>query len=216
MKKAIIITSVCISLLIIVCSPFQNDAIKKDPRGNSYAGSQVCAKCHSDIYSSYLHTAHYIASVPATENSVHGNFANGLNIFYVNASQKVVMEKTDSGLFQTYYLNGKIKQQYRFDIVLGRVKGESYLYWKGNELYQLPLSYFSQHHQWSTSPGYGFNFLDYQFSRSIKKQCMECHTSYINIYHKNRRALIKKNNLIKAQLYLALIVNAVTARQRSM
>lgn len=37
------------------------------------------------------------------------------------------MKKTDNGLFQNYYLNGKAKDRYRFDIVFGGVKGESYL-----------------------------------------------------------------------------------------
>ena len=180
MKKAIIITGVCITILIIVFCPFKKYNIKNDPRGNAYAGSEACFKCHGNIYNSYLHTAHYLASIPGNQNTIHGSFAEGSNVFNVNDSQKVVMEKLDNGLFQTYYLHGKIKERYRFDIVFGGIKGESYLYWKGNELYQLPLSYFSRQHQWSTSPGYGYNFLDYPSSRSIKNQCMECHTSYID------------------------------------
>lgn len=54
-------------------------------------------------------------------------FSKGFNVFQVNDSQKVVMKKTDNGLFQNYYLNGKAKDRYRFDIVFGGVKGESYL-----------------------------------------------------------------------------------------
>ena len=180
MKKTVIITAICTALLIIAYFQFKNNSAYADPRGNLFAGARACAKCHSNLYNSYLHTAHYVASVPATENTVHGSFKKGFDVFNVNAGQKVVMEKRDSGLYQTYYLKGKVKERFRFDIVFGGVKGESYLYWKGNELYQLPLSYFSSQREWSTSPGYGFNFLDYPQSRSIGKQCLECHTSYIN------------------------------------
>ncbi len=151
-----------------------------DPRGSLYAGAKACANCHSNIYQSFLHTAHYLASAPAAESTVHGSFAAGSNVFNVNKTQKVVMEKKDGDLFQSYYLNGTLKDQYRFDIVFGGVKGESYLYWKKDELYQLPLSYFSAQRQWSTSPGYKFDFLDYPHLRSIGKGCLECHASYID------------------------------------
>jgi len=123
---------------------------KTDPRGDLYAGAKACAKCHQNIYNSYLNTAHFLASNPANEFTVDGNFSKGFNVFQVNDSQKVVMEKTDSGLFQNYYLNGKVKDRYRFDIVFGGVKGESYLLWEEHKLFQLPLSYFTNEKRWST------------------------------------------------------------------
>ena len=180
MKKIFIVGGICVALLIINYFQLGCNTAPGDPRGNLYAGSKSCIKCHGGIYNSYLHTAHFIASIPADENTVHGDFTKGFNEFYVNDKQKVVMEKLDSGLYQTYYLNGKVKQRSRFDVVFGGVKGESYLMWKGNELFQLPLSYYSQLHKWSTSPGYGFDFLNYSRLRSIGIQCLECHASYIN------------------------------------
>ncbi len=180
MKKTVIITCLCATLVICFNLNCKDRNHIGDSRRSLYAGSTACINCHSNIYNSYLHTAHHIASLQANSNTVKGSFANGFNSFTVSDSQKVVMEKLDSGLFQTYYLNGKIKKRYRFDIVLGGVKGESYLYWQGNELYQLPLSSFGQQHIWSTSPGYLFNFLNYGRSRSIGKQCLECHASYID------------------------------------
>jgi hypothetical protein len=178
MKKMIIVTGICLTMLMVACLQF-NKTANTDPRGDQYAGSAACAKCHGGLYKSYLHTAHYVASLPATDSTVHGSFAKGSNIFAVNQAQQVVMEKLDSGLYQSYYLNGKVKERYRFDIVFGGVKGESYLHWTGDKLYQLPLSYFSKEHRWSTSPGYGYNFLDYPRGRLIGKQCLECHASYI-------------------------------------
>ena len=180
MKKTIIIIGIILVLFIIVYLPFKINRPEKDPRGNLYAGSESCVSCHRDINNSYLHTAHYFASRKANENTVHGNFSTGFNVFNVNDSQKIIMQKLDSGLFQAYYLDGAIKEQYRFDIVFGGVKGESYLYWQNNQLYQLPISYYSQQHKWSTSPGYGFNFLEYSQSRSIRKPCMQCHASFID------------------------------------
>ncbi len=180
MKKIVIVTGICTALLIIACSQFNNNKGGADPRGDAFTGSKACAKCHAAIYNSYLHTAHYISSRPATENTVHGSFAGDSNVFYINKSQKVVMEKRDSGLYQAYYENGKLKERHRFAITFGGIKGETYLYWKGTELYQLPLSYFSAEHKWSTSPGLGLNFIDYPQARSIGMRCLECHASYIS------------------------------------
>jgi hypothetical protein len=180
MRKTIVVTGICATLLIIAFLQFDNNTVKGDPRGNGFAGTAACAKCHADLYHSYLHTAHYLASGTASENTVHGSFAKGLNVFNINKLQKVVMEKLDSGLFQSYYVNSKMRERHRFDIVFGGVKGETYLYWQGNELYQLPLSCFNGQHQWSTSPGMGINFLDYPRARPIGIRCMECHASYIN------------------------------------
>ena len=178
MKKIFIVGIFCV-LTLIGCLLFNDTTETGDPRGDLFAGAAACAKCHSSISNSYLHTAHYIASLPANPQTVHGSFNKDSNEFKVKEGQKVVMEKQDSGLFQTYYLYGKLKEKHRFDIVMGGIKGESYLSWKGNSLYQLPLSYYTGQQQWSTSPGYGFNFLNYPGLRNIGKRCLECHTSYI-------------------------------------
>jgi hypothetical protein len=197
MKKMLIITGICTTLLIISCLQFNSSSTNADPRGESFAGSKACVKCHSRLYDSYLHTAHYIASIPANDSTVHGRFDSGANMFDINKTQKMVMEKRDSGMYQTYYLNGKMKDTHRFDIVFGGVKGETYLYWKGNELYQLPLSYFTQQHHWSTSPGYGFNFVDY---RAIGIRCMECHASYINTLPNEKQQLTGNDQFDKSTL----------------
>jgi hypothetical protein len=180
MKKLVVIVFICTAALVIAYFQLRNNAAKADPRGDQYAGAKTCIKCHSNLYTSYLHTAHFMASAPAGSHTIHGDFSSGKNVFTISSTQKLVMKKLDSGFYQSYYANGILKKRHRFDIVFGGVKGETYLFWKGNELYQLPVSYFSKQHGWSTSPGYGFSFLDFSRSRAIGRQCMECHSSYIS------------------------------------
>ncbi|MDN3580113.1 multiheme c-type cytochrome [Mucilaginibacter flavus] len=177
MKKVLAIAGICIALLAILYVQLKPGTASADPRGNAYAGSKACARCHAKIADSYLHTAHFMASMPATAGTVHGSFAAGKNTFSIDQNQKIVMEKRGGGLYQTYYVDGKAKDAHRFDVVFGGVKGESYLYWKDDRLYQLPLSYFNRQDEWSTSPGYKFSFVDF---RSIGKRCLECHVSYVN------------------------------------
>jgi len=43
----------------------------------------------------------------------------------------------------------------RMDIVIGSgVRGQSYLYWHGDQLYELPVSYWSDGSRWINSPGF--------------------------------------------------------------
>lgn len=160
-----------------ILSQCYNINTKSDPRGNAYAGSAACVKCHQNIYSSYLATAHYKASQIASVHTIHGSFAGHANTFFINKNLKIVMEMHRDGFYQTAYQNNRKIESERFDFVFGGVKGESYVYWKGDEPFQLPLSYFNQPDSWSTSPGYHTGKADY--SRAIKRRCFECHASFI-------------------------------------
>ena len=176
MKKINIVAAICAILFSIVYLQCKKGK-PADPRGSAYAGSTACIKCHNDIYKSYLHTAHYIASLPASSETVHGSFSADSNAYAFNSEQKIVMEKRDSGLFQAYYLNGKVKESHRFDIVMGAIKGESYLFWKGNGLNQLPISYYTKQSKWVLSPRFIPGYIN--FNRTITSRCLECHASYI-------------------------------------
>src|SRR6202012_2386224 len=164
--------------MMAIFSQCLNLKVKQDARGTTYAGSDKCIKCHEDIYASYLQTAHYQSSRPATIHSVHGNFAEGHNRVTFNDGSKVSMEKKDSNLYQVSYVNGKKDRVQRFDIVFGRAKAETYLYWKSSQLFQLPVSYFKGLNDWSNSPGYTAAYA--YFDRPVIKRCFECHSSYIN------------------------------------
>jgi len=87
------------------------------------------------------------------------------------------MEKHKNGLYQASYINGKLREKQRFDITFGSNRGETYLYWKGNEIYELPVTYYLYLHQWANSPGYKGGAV--KFDRVMGKRCFECHSSYI-------------------------------------
>ena len=152
------------------------DTSKADPRGPLYAGAASCANCHKNIYNDYFHTAHFTTSQAATAKTIGGSFKPGSNTFSFGNGITVVMEKRDSGLYQAAYQNGKMINAQRFDITFGGVKAETYLYWKGNQLYQLPMSYFKGVHSWTNSPGYDSTFAD--FTRPITIGCLDCHSSF--------------------------------------
>jgi hypothetical protein len=166
--------------LLIPLSTLLTQCFKKektDVRDVVYAGADKCVKCHKGISDSYIHTAHFQSSRPASIHDIHGNFSAGKNVFKFNDRLKVVMEKRTDGLYQVAYLDGKQLEARRFDITFGGVKAETYLYWKGKQLFELPLSYFEALHSWTNSPGYTGDHAD--FGRTIIRRCFECHSSYI-------------------------------------
>jgi hypothetical protein len=177
-KKAVLIALIALVPIAACLTECLNKRQPVDARGEVYAGSAACMKCHKDVYSSFIHTAHFQTSRPANLQSIHGSFAAGKNVFDFASNQKVVMERRDSGLYQCGYINGKLTESQRFDIVIGGIKAETYLYWKGKSLYELPISYFNALQSWTNGPGYATDMIN--FGRPIVTRCLECHSSYIN------------------------------------
>lgn len=65
----------------------------------------------------------------------------------------------------------------RFDIVIGSGSmGQSFLTWRDDQLYQLPITYFTAADQWSNSPGFPNKRV--LIDRPATARCLECHISY--------------------------------------
>ena len=193
---------VLFAIVLAICSQClstKND--KPDARGDMFAGSAACVNCHSNIYKNYRHTAHFLTTRLADIHSIGGSFNHGKNEFYFSKHQKVVMEQRKDGLYQVAYVNGKEINAKRFDITFGGVKAESYLYWKGNKIYQLPLSYFKAL-GWTNSPGFDSTYADY--GRLIGGRCFECHASYIKDLPMQNRSLHQTEAFDKSSVMLGI------------
>ena len=190
-----------IALILSQCisnSPAQNT----DARGNVYAGSVSCIKCHKSVYNNYLHTAHYQTSRTASAGNVHGNFTEGGNTLTLSDSVTVVMQKQGKALWQVKYVNNKAVEKHPFDIVFGGVKAETYLYWKNKQVLQLPVSYYNAIHAWGNSPGYEAGYAD--FSRIIGTRCFECHSSYVKELPQVTQSLTRTIELDRNAMILSI------------
>jgi hypothetical protein len=153
-----------------------------------YAGDAPCRTCHREQFESYQHTAHHLTSQLPTPTSVLGSFRSGTNsVTIVDSSQSAEaglefrMESRKDGFYEAarsgwnsdVYLRAE-----RIDVITGSgMRGQTYLYWQGNKLFELPISYWSDGHRWINSPGYVDGTAD--FSRPVNPACLECHASYI-------------------------------------
>ena len=172
-----------IVLLLIYCTNDRSIEEGQEQIANigqkKFAGSGSCAGCHKDIFESYSNTAHFFTSRAATRDLIMGSFEKGRNIYAFSEKVYIAMEKRDSGYYQTAYQDGAETKHRRFDIVMGSgKKGQTYAYWMGKKLYQLPISYFSAVDQWSNSPGFPDRIV---FNRPITSRCLECHSTYAQV-----------------------------------
>jgi nitrate/TMAO reductase-like tetraheme cytochrome c subunit len=157
--------------------PENENASVQNVEWTQFAGSGSCEGCHKDIYESHLNTAHYLTSQPVSSKYIKGSFDNNENTFVFSDRVKVVMEEKANSFYQVAYLNGVEKQRRRFDIIVGSgTKGQSYLNWINNGLFQMPITYFTAAHQWSNSPGYPGKVV---FNRPISSRCLECHSTFV-------------------------------------
>lgn len=149
--------------------------------GRGYTGDAACAACHAGVAETYQHTAHHRTSQLADLSSVAGSFSAGTNILRTRDRDLYFqMDARTGALYQTAFFfppPDQVKTSERLAFVVGSGgKGQTYLYWKADRLYELPVSYWTSIHSWVNSPGYPDGTAD--FKRPILPRCLECHASY--------------------------------------
>lgn len=178
-SSLVLISIVCMIFILARCAT----AEKKDKTTEeaitfeSYTTAEKCVSCHKEIYDSHLKTAHYLTGQPAEEKFIRGSFEKGKNGYSYSPLISLSMQKRDSSFYQVAYFKGEEKKAMRFDMVIGSgVMGQSFLTWRNNQLYQLPITYFTAADQWSNSPGFPNEKV--LIDRPATARCLECHISY--------------------------------------
>jgi hypothetical protein len=174
----------CIALLVLVliqCSGTNKEKVKQtvwdDVAFADFAGSAACAPCHQKIHNSHLLTAHERTGQPVTDSNILGSFKPPANTYNYSPQIQLQMQQRDSGFYQVAFFKGEEKKAMRFDWVIGSgVMGQSFLTWRNNKLYQLPITYFTAANAWSNSPGFPTNKV--MIDRPVTARCLECHITY--------------------------------------
>jgi hypothetical protein len=194
--KVIFVVGVIVGLLAVVSVFGQSDEsasqtpstgpvtpIKADTYSllrDNYAGDSACAACHRERVESFHQTAHYLTSRLPDRNSILGSFMPGTNAFTTsNPDLSFRMDEKGTEFFQTA-VQGiapyTTEHTERFSLVVGSGgKGQTYLFWKGDQLFQLPVSYWTEL-GWVNSPGYRDGVAN--FDRPVMPRCLECHATY--------------------------------------
>jgi Cytochrome c554 and c-prime len=152
-----------------------------DMERGGFVGDLACGPCHQDKFGTYLATAHHRTSRVPDVNSIAGSFAKGKDVMNtLNPELTFRMEASDGHFYQTAIRQKRgrtTKRTEQFDLVIGSAtKGQTYLYWKQNGLFELPVSYWTELNRWVNSPGYVDGSAD--FDRPVPPRCLECHATY--------------------------------------
>lgn len=169
----------------------------KDPTQTSqaapFSSAQACRTCHQSIYDRYIATGHFLTSRPAVKAAIPGDFGPGGNIVQTELDGlSFKMERRTNGLFQTaIYAKGKTAVYRKpFEVIIGSgERGQTYLYWEQDRLYQLPVTYIAPKKNWILSPGYDERVpswahlpnrsLSMFYQRPVGARCLECHASAV-------------------------------------
>lgn len=149
-----------------------------DPRGTQYAGQAACMNCHKDIAGSAVHTNHYKTSSAVNSGLLKKIADTSKKYFYYSDSGYIRLEEKEGNFFQSLFVRDKKETSRKFDIAFGSgEKAQTYGAWDGDQLFQLPLTYYSSMNTWANSPGFPTNHA--KFDRLIIAGCFQCHATYI-------------------------------------
>jgi hypothetical protein len=146
-------------------------------------GDSTCLSCHGDK-AAFEGTAHHLTTRRPTRESIAGSFRSGANVLRTpNAGVHFRMDADSTGFHQTAIVGtgpDTSSRTERIALVVGSGrKGQSYLYWVGDRLYQLPVSYWRSVGQWINSPGPAYVDGRPNFERAVAPRCLECHATWI-------------------------------------
>lgn len=154
-----------------------------------YTGDYACVGCHKEQSLPYQHTSHHLTSQLATPQSILGLQHAASDKLVISDPAKdpsqpglsfTIAPKGDK-FYETAVTGWPPDLQIRsepLDLVTGSgTRGQTYLYWQEDKLFELPVSYWTEGHRWINSPGYENGSAD--FSRPINPGCLECHATYI-------------------------------------
>jgi len=143
-------------------------------------GPDACQACHGPIHASFVRTAHFQTSRVADRGSIKGSFSAGANVLRTrNPNVHFEMKERSDGFYQTAHRrtpSGLRSTTERFDLVFGSGRrGQTYLYWKGDLLFQLPVSYLTGPNRWVNTPGFPDG--EIAFDAVVSPRCLECHAT---------------------------------------
>jgi predicted CXXCH cytochrome family protein len=136
-------------------------------------GSEACAKCHSSIYESYMHTPMAHASGAATENLIPADFTHrGSGVRY-----RIYAESGHTWL--TFDREGSKplhgKRELLYYIGSGR-RGLTYLFADDGFAFESPINWYGDTHIWDMTPAYQ-RTTEMPLNLVAHAGCLHCHVS---------------------------------------
>lgn len=147
------------------------------PEASGYVGNQACAHCHASIYESYARTPMAHASGPATENLIAADFVHPKS----GVHYRIYSE--GGAVWLSFERPGDPaaagKRQLLYSIGSGR-RGRSYLFAVDDFVFESPVNWYANRHQWDMAPAYG-EAREIPLNLPAYPDCLRCHASGMNL-----------------------------------
>lgn len=173
-------------VLLLTLLPFVGRAqrVSTTWTAKQLVGDQVCSTCHQQQSDLYVHTAHHTTSAPVVPPEFkHLLQLAGTELTITEAPlPRLSFEFTvkNDRVFQTAatgWGSDQARLSESMDMIIGSgTRGQTFLYWAGDQLFELPVSYWVEKHGWINSPGYVDGTAD--FKRPVQPGCLECHATF--------------------------------------
>ena len=166
-----------------------NRSVRPPLARDAFAGVETCRPCHAQHVTIFLATAHARTSQTPSRDAIVAPFTSDQSIVRTsNPELHYELESNADGFFETAVIGpaatARVRRQ-RIDLVIGSgKKGQTYLWWRGDELFQLPLSYWNESKAWAGNPGVPDRIAD--FTRPVIARCLDCHATFIEPTGDNR------------------------------
>ncbi len=148
-----------------------------------YVGMQKCRTCHESVYQTFIKTGMGQSFDHATRQKSAADFS---------PAHALVYDKDLDFYYKPYWQNDTLyvmefrtegkdtvhKRIQRVDYIVGSGQHtNSHMYDKNGYFYQVPITFYTQKHQWDLAPGFEKGASS-RFSRMIEIECMSCHNGY--------------------------------------
>lgn len=148
-----------------------------------YVGMQTCRTCHNDIYETFIQTGMGQSFGLATRQKSAADFSPQHALVYDTALDYYYKPywSNDSLYVMEYRLEGrdtvhKFIQKVNYIVGSGQ-HTNSHIFNTNGYLYQAPITFYTQKHQWDLAPGFEKGASS-RFQRLIELECMSCHNGY--------------------------------------
>ncbi|MEI8278275.1 MAG: tetratricopeptide repeat protein [Bacteroidota bacterium] len=148
-----------------------------------YVGMQTCRTCHEAIYQTFIRTGMGQSFDHATRQKSAADFSPDHALVYdkdIDFYYKPYWDHDSLFImeFRTQGHDTVHKRIQRIDYIVGSGQHtNSHIFGVNGYLYQAPITFYTQKHQWDLAPGFekGANS---RFQRLIELECISCHNGY--------------------------------------
>ena len=152
------------------------------PKRPGYVGMQACAACHAKRVAEFQATRHCLACLPTDPATMPAAFS-APNAVFAGRDENLHFEMTRKGdeFFVTAVQKtpqGEQRTASRIDLIYGSGAGtdEVYLSWRGDLLYELPISWLHPEQAWGAS---AFTLAGPEsIPRELTPKCLDCHNTW--------------------------------------